>query len=66
MADARRPGRPPIDPRLRKDASVIVRVTSAQYDAAHRRASRDRVSVPEVIRRAVTAAWRHDDDDDDD
>lgn len=57
--DRRRPGRP----RLAKDdTSVVVSVAmpSRQYDRAFERAQRARVSVPEVLRRALRAS---DDDD---
>ena len=48
----RQPGRPPIDD---DDPSVPVNVKmpSKQYDEAFERAQRDRISVPEVIRRAL-------------
>lgn len=46
------PGRPPLDD---EDPSVgvSVRMPSKQYDALHARASGERVSVPEIIRRAI-------------
>jgi hypothetical protein len=48
MADKR--GRPPLDP---DDQSVEVCVTlpSRKYDEIYERARRERVSVPEIIRR---------------
>jgi hypothetical protein len=58
MADARRPGRPPLDARGRLSVPVAVRVTLAQYDALYARAQRDRVSLPEAIRRALEAEKR--------
>jgi hypothetical protein len=47
-----RPGRPPLD----KDdpsVSVCVRFPAKVYDRVYARAQRDRVSIPEVIRRQV-------------
>lgn len=55
MADQpRRPGRPPLDD---DDPSVQVCVSlpGARYDELYDRAQRDRVSVPEVIRRQLDA-----------
>ena len=46
----RTPGRPRLDPRYRS-VPVCVVVPGNQYDALYLRAQRDRVSVPEVIRR---------------
>jgi hypothetical protein len=52
FVDRNRGGRPRIDP---GDDSVPVHVVlpARQYDAAYRRAQADRISVPEVIRRAL-------------
>lgn len=64
MAD-RRGGRPPLqagDPSV----SVHLRVPSSQYDAAYQRAQRDRMTVPEVIRREWAAASQPDDGDEND
>ena len=47
---ARKPGRPRVDPRYRS-VPVCVTVPANQYDALYVRAQRERVSVPEVIRR---------------
>ena len=48
------PGRPPLDD---SDDSVPVHltITARQYDDLFARAQRDRVSVPEVIRRDLQA-----------
>jgi len=55
MKPSRPPGRPPLDD---DDASVDVhvRMPSKQYDQAFDRARRERVSVPELLRRALQAA----------
>lgn len=47
-----RPGRPPVDP---TDRSVLVSLTlpGRAFDEVCRRAALERVSVPEIIRRAV-------------
>jgi hypothetical protein len=49
---ANRPGRPPLDP---TDPSVVVSVAlpGRRFDRLYRRASLERVSVPEIIRRAL-------------
>ena len=59
----RRQGRPPLDD---NDPSVAIslRVPSKQYDALYERASRERVTVPELIRRALARECRDDQDDD--
>ena len=56
----RGPGRPPLDP---DDPSVPVclKHPSRQYDEAYHRAQRDRISVPEVIRRALDRELRQED-----
>jgi hypothetical protein len=48
----KRPGRPPLDA---EDPSVDVhlRLPAKQYDEAFERAQRERVTVPELIRRAL-------------
>jgi Ribbon-helix-helix protein, copG family len=50
MAEPRRPGRPPLDD---ADPSVPVTVTlpSKDFDALCKRALREGVSIPEIIRR---------------
>jgi hypothetical protein len=52
--DTRRPGRPPL---ARDDQSVAVsiKMPSRQYDSLFERAQRERVSVPELIRRQLSA-----------
>jgi hypothetical protein len=52
MASRRPPGRPPLDA---KDPSVKVCVTvpAHAYDRIYARAQQDRVTVPELIRRAL-------------
>lgn len=52
---ARPPGRPPLDDND-PSVAVIVRMPSRQYDDAYQQAQRDRISVPEVIRRALKEA----------
>jgi hypothetical protein len=64
MAD-KPPGRPPLQ-RGDPSVSVHLRVPGSQYDAAYRRAARERLSVPEYLRRASAAAFRPDGDDDED
>jgi hypothetical protein len=48
----RRPGRPPLDDND-ESVGVHVRLPSREYDAVYEKARRERVTVPEVIRRAV-------------
>lgn len=52
MSHSRRPGRPPIDA---NDSSVRVGVTlpAKQFDELCRRALRQDVSVPEIVRRLI-------------
>jgi len=56
MADKR--GRPPVDP---DDPSIPVHVKlpATQYDDLYQKAQRERVTVPELIRRAVTSELRN-------
>jgi len=56
----RRPGHPPLDD-TDPSTSVHVRLPSTQYDNLYAIARRERVTVPEVIRRLI----RRDDRDDD-
>jgi hypothetical protein len=49
----RRPGRPPLDKDDEDSVSVHVRLSPREYDAAYQRAQRDRVTVPESIRRQL-------------
>lgn len=55
----RAPGRPPLDD---SDPCVDVhlRLPSKQYDDAFARAQQERITVPEVIRRALQAAQLRD------
>jgi hypothetical protein len=55
----RRPGRPPLDEQCRS-VPVCIKMPSRQYDELYERAQRDRVSIPEMIRRRIAAG---DDDD---
>jgi hypothetical protein len=49
------PGRPPID--VESDSvPVHVQMSGKQYDAVYARARKDRVTVPERIRRDIHAA----------
>lgn len=54
------PGRPPLD-RNDPSVSIHVKLTTRQYDDVYRRAQRDRVSVPAIIRRDLRAPRRDDD-----
>jgi hypothetical protein len=49
----RRRGRPPLDAVDPRSVNVHVRLPTRQYDAVCRRASAQRVTVPELLRRAV-------------
>jgi len=51
----KRPGRPRLDPTAHT-VPVHLKLSAAQYDATWRRAQRDGVTVPERIRRDITAA----------
>jgi hypothetical protein len=59
----RSPGRPPIDER-EPPARVHVTVSSADYDRAYERASREGISVPELVRRSLARELADDADDD--
>jgi hypothetical protein len=60
MSEPRKPGRPPLDDRD-PSVNVSIKMPSRQYDALFEQAQRERVSLPEVIRRRL----RRDDEDDD-
>jgi hypothetical protein len=60
---ARKGGQPPLDPAA-PSVSVHVRVTSPQYDRLYAQAHQQRVTVPEVIRRKLTAPLEPTEDDD--
>ncbi len=47
-----RRGRPPLD-ETDPSVDVHVKMSSKQYDATYQRAQRERVTVPEMIRRDV-------------
>jgi len=49
----RRGGRPPMDPADPETVSIQVRVPSRQYDALYARATAQRVTIPELLRRAA-------------
>jgi hypothetical protein len=51
----RSPGRPPLDDD-EESVPVCVVMTTTQYDETYARAQRERVTVPERIRRDVQAA----------
>ncbi len=50
---ANRRGRPSVSPD-EDSVGVNVKMPSSMYDRVYDRASRDRVTIPEAIRRAVT------------
>jgi hypothetical protein len=55
MRPTRGPGRPPLDDEDDEDSvAVCVKLPSRVYDEQYQRAQRERVSVPEVIRRTLT------------
>ena len=60
MRDAKRPGRPPL---VEGDTTtpVTIRVPSKEYDRACERATRDRVNVPDIIRRGLSRVLDEDD-----
>jgi hypothetical protein len=55
-----RPGRPALDENDRS-AQICVSVTARKYDQVYQRAQRERISVPEVIRRALDRELREKD-----
>lgn len=59
-----RPGRPALAADRRLDAPVNVRMSAPAYDAAYRRATAERRSLPELVRRAVSRYLAEPDDDD--
>jgi hypothetical protein len=61
MSEPRRTGRPPLDDHD-PSVNVSIKIPSRQYDALFEQAQRERVSLPEMIRRRI----RRDDDDADD
>jgi hypothetical protein len=50
--DPKRRGRPPLDAAA-KSAAVHLKLTPADYDRVDQIARRDRVSIPDVIRRSL-------------
>jgi hypothetical protein len=62
MPDSRRPGRPPL---VEGDTTtpVTIRVPSKEYDRVCERASRERVNVPDLIRRGLSRVLHEDEDD---
>jgi hypothetical protein len=64
MPPRKRIGRPPLVGGERSTA-VSTRLSSPDYDRACAKASRDRVSVAQIIRRAVTRLLDEDAEDDD-
>jgi hypothetical protein len=54
MSEPRRPGRPPLDGKGRS-VPVCIKMPARQYDDLYERAQRDRVSIPEMIRRKLAA-----------
>jgi hypothetical protein len=52
VVERRRRGRPPLDDK-NPSAAVDLRVAPDDYDAVYRIAQRDRVTVNDVIRRAI-------------
>jgi hypothetical protein len=48
-----RPRRPPLDDTDRESVGVLVRLPQRQYDAVWHNAQRERVTVPEWIRRRL-------------
>lgn len=58
MEHRRPPGRPPLDPQ-HPSVKVCLSVPSDDYDAYYAKARRDRVSVPEVIRRSLDPQKRY-------
>ena len=59
----RRPGRPPLADHD-TTTPVCVKLPSAEFDRTCSRASRDRVSVPTIIRRALARLLDDDERDD--
>ena len=49
---ANKPGRPPLDP-YEHSVVVTLRMTVQTFDTMYRRAQVERLSVPEIIRRAL-------------
>ncbi len=64
MEHRRRPGRPALDPD-HASASINLTVSAKDYDAAYQRASRQRESVPELVRRALRRELARDERDSD-
>ena len=59
----RKPSRPPLDENDPVTGSVHLRLPSRVYDDLYRRAQQERISVPEVIRRAIARGIREADGD---
>lgn len=66
MPQTGRPGRRPLAATQRKSAAVTVKLTTQEYDRADRRATRERVTLPELMRRSLSSRLNDDDDGDDD
>ena len=58
---ARKPGRPPLDP-ADSSVNVCVRLPSRRFDALYREAQRERMTMPELIRRVLRARERQDEE----
>jgi hypothetical protein len=59
----RTPGRPPIGDDDAPPARMHVTVASRDYDRAYERATRQGISVPELVRRGLRRALEDDDDE---
>lgn len=49
LTDARRPGRPPLDPRD-ETAQISIKLPSKQLTALYQQAQRERKTLPELVR----------------
>lgn len=62
MDRTHRPGRPSLDEDGAPSTQVGVRLPPHEFDQVYQRATRDRITVAERIRRDITIATRHDRD----
>lgn len=60
----RRPGRPPLDA-ADPSTQMSLRLPSKHYDAVYRAASRERLTVPELIRQTIARRLRYQKSDED-
>jgi hypothetical protein len=59
MEKTNRPGRPTLDDDGERSTQVTVRLAPKEFDTLYQRATRERVSVAEAIRRGIRRDGQH-------